>query len=79
MKKKICILTGSRAEYGLQKNIINLINSDKNLKLFLIVTGSHLSKEHGNTSLQIKNDKIKIYKSIKIIKKILVYQWKSRY
>ena len=69
MKKKICILTGSRAEYGLQKNIINLINSDKNLKLFLIVTGSHLSKEHGNTSLQIKNDKIKIYKSIKIIKK----------
>ena len=69
MNNKICIVTGSRAEYGLQKNLINLINSDKKLKLFLIVTGTHLSKEHGNTSQQIKNDKIKIFKSIKIIKK----------
>jgi GDP/UDP-N,N'-diacetylbacillosamine 2-epimerase (hydrolysing) len=69
MKKKICIVTGSRAEYGLQKNLINLINSDKELRLFLIVTGTHLSKEHGNTSQQIEKDKIKIYKNIKIIKK----------
>jgi len=69
MKKKICVLTGSRAEYGLQKNLINLIKTDPELKLFLIVTGTHLSKEHGNTSQQIKKDKIKIYRNITIIKK----------
>ncbi|MDC0856121.1 UDP-N-acetylglucosamine 2-epimerase [Candidatus Pelagibacter sp.] len=69
MKKKICIVTGSRAEYGLQKNLINLINRDKTIKLFLIVSGMHLSKEHGNTIKQIQKDKIRIHKKIKIVKK----------
>ncbi len=67
--KKICVITGSRSEYGLLKNIIEGIKKSQKLKLYLIVTGSHLSNEFGLTSKQIVNDKFKIYKKIKILKK----------
>ena len=59
--KKICVITGSRSEYGLLKNIIEIKKSQK-LKLYLIVIGSHLSNEFGLTSKQIVN-KFKIYKN----------------
>ena len=45
------------------------LKNHKKLKLYLIVTGSHLSNEFGLTSKQIVNDKFKIYKKIKILKK----------
>ena len=54
--KKICVITGSRAEYGLLFFLIKRIKKDKNLNLQLIVTGSHLSKEFGYTFNQIKSD-----------------------
>jgi len=60
MKKKICVVTGSRAEYGLLFPLIKEILSDKDLVLQLIVTGMHLSKEFGCTYKEIKNDGIKI-------------------
>ena len=63
--KKICVITGSRSEYGLLKNIIEGIKKSQKLKLYLIVTGSHLSNEFGLTSKQIVNDKFKIYKKLK--------------
>ena len=42
--KKITIFTGNRAEYGLLRNLIKLLNKDKNIDLRLIISGSHLSK-----------------------------------
>lgn len=56
MKKKICVVTSSRAEYGLLKGIINLISEDKELELCLVVTGTHLSQEFGYTVSQIESD-----------------------
>ena len=47
--KKICVVTGSRAEYGLLKKLLLLIKEEKLFELQLIVTGSHLSKKHGFT------------------------------
>ena len=41
-KKKICIVTGSRADYDLLKNLINHLQKKKNFKLSLIVTGQHI-------------------------------------
>lgn len=67
--KKICVITGSRSEYGLLKNIIFSIKNSKKLKLQLIVTGSHLSNDFGLTIDQIVKDKFKIDKKIKIIQK----------
>ena len=56
MKRKICIITGSRAEYGLLSWLIREVNIDKNLELQLIVTGMHLSAEFGLTYKEIEKD-----------------------
>ena len=67
LKLKIHIISGGRADYDLLKNLIFSLNKTK--KFFntkFIVTGSHLSKKHGNTVNQILNDKIKIFKKIDI-------------
>ena len=56
-KKKICVVTGTRAEYGLLYWFMKHIKNDKNLKLQLIVTGMHLVPEFGNTINQILQDK----------------------
>ena len=63
-KKTIYIVTGSRADYGLLKNLITEINKSNKFELTLIVTGQHLSKKYGNTYKEIKND---FGKSIKFI------------
>ena len=68
-KKKICFITGSRAEYGLLRNLILSLNKEKALSVKLIVTGSHLLKQFGNTSNEILRDKTKIFKKIKILPK----------
>lgn len=62
MKKinKICIVTGSRAEYGLLSLLAKKISKDKRLKLQIISTGTHLSSEFGLTKKEIYNDGLKI-------------------
>ena len=62
--KKICIVTGSRAEYGLLKSLILGLKKEKSFKLYTIVTGSHLSKFFGNTYKVILHDGIKIDKKV---------------
>ncbi len=58
--KNICVVTGSRAEYGLIKNLIKKIDMSKRLNLQLVVTGSHLSKKFGNTINEIISDEFEI-------------------
>lgn len=58
--KKIGVVTGTRAEYGLLKPIIEKIVDDKDLDLYLIVTGMHLEEAFGNTYKIIENDGYKI-------------------
>jgi len=59
-KRKIVYVTGSRAEYGVMRELLKKMNSDKALDLFLIVTGAHLMKEFGCTIKDIINDGLKI-------------------
>jgi len=59
-KKKICVITGSRAEYGLLKNLIVLLKNSKELDSKLLVTGSHLERRYGLTEKEIISDGIKI-------------------
>jgi GDP/UDP-N,N'-diacetylbacillosamine 2-epimerase (hydrolysing) len=54
--KKICAVTGTRAEYGLLRPILEFIQKDEQLSLQLIVTGTHLCNEHGNTYQDIEKD-----------------------
>ena len=43
-KKKVCVITGSRADYGLLKNILKCCVSRSEITLQLIATGMHLSR-----------------------------------
>ena len=65
-KRKICIITGTRAEYGLLTPLITAIDNDNDLQLQLVVTGMHLSPEFGLTYKQIEKDFI-IDKKIEIL------------
>ena len=55
-KRKICVVTGSRAEYGLLSPILIKIQESNKLDLQLISTSSHHSTEYGLTYKQIEND-----------------------
>ena len=54
--KKICVVTGTRAEYGLLKPLIKRIDEDASVELQLVVTGMHLSPEFGLTYKEIEED-----------------------
>ena len=64
--RKICVVTGTRAEYGLLYWLLKEIEADSELKLQLIVTGMHLSPEFGLTYKEIKKE-FKIDKKIEIL------------
>ena len=64
---KICIFTGTRADYGLLKPLIEKIDNDKDLTLQLIVSGMHLSNEFGNTIDEIKKDGFKVDEEVEIL------------
>ena len=65
-KKRVCVITGSRAEYGLLKRLIGLLNNDNSFQLKLLVTGSHLEKNYGYTIKEIEKDNYYIDAKIKI-------------
>jgi len=65
-KRKICVITGTRAEYGLLYWLMKGVNVDDTLVLQVVVTGMHLSKEFGNTYQQIEKDGFIIDKKVDI-------------
>ncbi|PUE64457.1 UDP-N-acetylglucosamine 2-epimerase [Arcobacter caeni] len=64
--KKVCVVTGTRAEYGLLYWLMKEIEADKELQLQLIVTGMHLSPEFGLTYKEIEKE-FKINKKIEML------------
>ena len=66
MKKKICIVTGSRSEYGLLKPLMDEVKKDKHLVLQIIVTGMHLSPAFGSTYKEIEKDGFEIDEKVDI-------------
>ena len=66
-EKKVCIVTGTRAEYGILSQLIKKIKEDNEVKLQLIVTGMHLSPEFGLTYRQIEEDGFFIDEKIEIL------------
>ncbi|WP_432703404.1 UDP-N-acetylglucosamine 2-epimerase [Lysinibacillus sphaericus] len=67
MKRKICIVTGTRAEYGLLSNLAKKLQEDKEFDLQMVVTGMHLSPEFGSTYKEIENDGFFINEKIEIL------------
>lgn len=65
--KKIAVITGSRAEYGLLLPLLKLLKSDKTFSLQLIATGMHLSPEFGLTVKAIENDGFNVSEKVEIL------------
>ena len=54
--RKICFITGTRAEYGLLSRLMRLVDDSKDSELQVIVTNMHLMPEYGNTYKEIEAD-----------------------
>ena len=65
--KKICVVTGSRAEYGLLYWLMKDIQEVPEFELPIIVTGMHLSPEFGQTYKEIVKDGFHIYKKVEML------------
>lgn len=65
--KKICVVTGTRADYGLLRWVIDSIRSSEMLELQLVVTGMHLSPEFGMTAEAIQADGFSIDKRVEML------------
>lgn len=66
-KRKICIVTGTRAEYGLLYWLMKEIQAEKELELQLVVTGAHLSPEFGLTYKQLEEDGFIINEKVEML------------
>ncbi|EHP1448775.1 UDP-N-acetylglucosamine 2-epimerase (hydrolyzing), partial [Campylobacter lari] len=66
MSKKICVISGTRAEWYLLQNLCKKIKNDKDLTLQLIVTAAHLSQDFGFTYQEIEKE-FKIDKKISML------------
>lgn len=67
MKKTICIVTGSRAEYGLLRSIIKQVIATNSFEVRIVATGMHLSEDFGLTYKEIESDGIFIDAKIDVL------------
>jgi len=65
--RKICVITGTRAEYGLLRWVMQGIKDDPELKLQIIATGMHLSPEFGLTYRSIEQDGFYIDRKVEML------------
>lgn len=66
-KRKICVVTGTRAEYGLLYWLMKEIQNDEEFELQIIATGMHLSPEFGLTFQTIEQDGFKINEKVEML------------
>jgi GDP/UDP-N,N'-diacetylbacillosamine 2-epimerase (hydrolysing) len=67
MARRICVLTGTRAEFGLLRRLMRAIDADPDLELQVLVTGAHLSPEFGSTYTEIEQDGFAIARKVEIL------------
>lgn len=60
--RKILYVSGTRADYGLMKNLLNRIKNHKDLDLIVAATGMHLMKQYGETVNDIIKDGFNVIK-----------------
>ncbi len=67
MTRKICVITGTRAEYGLLRWVMQGIKDDAELTLQIIATGMHLSPEFGLTYREVEKDGFQIDRKVEML------------
>lgn len=66
LKKKICVVSSTRAEYGILKPLIRKLKQSAEWETQLVLTGAHLVERFGNTYQEAEKDGIEIFKKIPI-------------
>lgn len=66
-RRRICVVTGSRAEYGLLFWLLADLKADAAFDLQLVVTGMHLAPEFGNTVQEIELDGFSISRRVEML------------
>ena len=67
MSRKVCVVTGTRAEYGLLRWLMKEIDKSSDLSLQIIATGAHLSPEFGLTFKNIEEDGFSINEKVEML------------
>ncbi len=67
MKRKICFITGSRAEYGLLSGLMRAVKDEPTLELQIVATNMHLSPEFGLTYKEIEKDGFVINRKVEML------------
>ena len=65
--RKICVITGTRAEYGIMSNLMSLIRDGEKTELQIIATNMHLSPEFGLTYKEIETDGFQIDQKVEML------------
>lgn len=65
--RKICVVTGTRAEYGIMSRLMRSLKDDKRVELQIIATNMHLSPEFGMTVKEIESDGFKVDKRVEML------------
>ena len=65
--KRICVITGTRADYGLLHWVMEGIRDSQHLELQVVATGMHLSPEFGLTYLEIEKDGFQINRKLEML------------
>ena len=68
--KNVCVVTSTRAEYGLLSRLIHRLGEYDDIKVNLVVTGTHLSEKYGETVREIEADGVKIAAAIPILNEV---------
>jgi UDP-N-acetylglucosamine 2-epimerase (non-hydrolysing)/GDP/UDP-N,N'-diacetylbacillosamine 2-epimerase (hydrolysing) len=65
--RKICVITGTRAEYGILSSLMRRLNDDPRVQLQIIATNMHLSPEFGMTVREIEADGFRVDKKVEML------------
>ena len=65
--RKVCVVTGTRAEYGLLQSVLALLDDDPDFELQLVATGMHLSPEFGMTCRAIEADGFQVREKVEML------------
>ncbi|MDE5758946.1 MAG: UDP-N-acetylglucosamine 2-epimerase (hydrolyzing), partial [Allobaculum sp.] len=66
-RRKICFVTGTRAEYGILSRLMKSLNEDSSVELQIIATNMHLSPEFGMTVREIEEDGLKVDRKVEML------------
>lgn len=66
-KRKICVVTGTRAEYGIMSRLMLALKKDERVELQIIATNMHLSPEFGMTVREIEDDGLRVDRKVEML------------